>query len=32
LGWSPRVDLEDGLSRTWEWFGSEPAVYKTLNK
>jgi UDP-glucose 4-epimerase len=31
LGWSPRVNLEDGLSKTWEWFGSEQAVYKTLN-
>ena len=23
LGWSPHVNLEDGLSKTWEWFGSE---------
>ena len=25
LGWSPHVSLEEGLSRTWEWFGSEQA-------
>jgi UDP-glucose 4-epimerase len=25
LGWSPHVNLEDGLSRTWEWFSSEQA-------
>jgi len=25
LGWSPHVSLEEGLSRTWEWFSSERA-------
>lgn len=25
LGWSPHVSLEEGLSRTWEWFSSEQA-------
>ena len=25
LGWSPHVNLEDGLSKTWEWFSSKQA-------
>lgn len=25
LGYSPKVDLEDGLRRTWEWFCSQAA-------
>jgi len=25
LGWSPHVSLEEGLTRTWEWFSSERA-------
>lgn len=32
LGWSPDVNLEDGLSKTWEWFSNEQAGYTTLNK
>jgi UDP-glucose 4-epimerase len=26
LGWSPRVELFDGLARTYEWFGEEQAT------
>jgi dTDP-glucose 4,6-dehydratase len=29
LGWSPRVDLEQGLSRTIEWFARHLDRYKT---
>ncbi len=25
LGWRPQVTLEDGLSKTWEWFSSKQA-------
>jgi UDP-glucose 4-epimerase len=25
LGWSPHVNLEDGLSKTWEWFSGKQA-------
>ena len=26
LGWEPRVDLETGLDRTWEWLERQPAM------
>lgn len=29
LGWTPRVQFEEGLSRTIEWFRSHRAFYKT---
>lgn len=32
LGWTPHINLEDGLYQTWEWFSSEQAGYTTLNK
>jgi UDP-glucose 4-epimerase len=32
LGWSPDVNLEDGLLKTWEWFSNKQAGYTTLNK
>ncbi len=32
LAWSPRVDFEDGLSQTWEWFSSKETGSRTLNR
>jgi UDP-glucose 4-epimerase len=32
LGWTPHINLEDGLYQTWEWFSSEQAGYTTLHK
>ena len=26
IGWEPRVDLREGLSRTLEWYGAHPEV------
>ena len=26
IGWEPRVELREGLSRTLEWYGSHPEV------
>ena len=26
LDWTPRVTLEDGLQRTWEWFVAHAGV------
>ncbi len=28
LGWEPKIEFEDGLSRTIEWFSSHPAVIR----
>ena len=27
LGWRPKIDLEKGLSSTWEWFKEHSAFY-----
>ena len=31
LGWRPSVKLEDGLSKTWEWFSRDQASQTTSN-
>jgi CDP-glucose 4,6-dehydratase len=29
IGWEPRIDLRDGISRTLEWYGAHPDVRPT---